>query len=226
MTGHGTSTSEHWRIDREATLLAAEIAASWQIRLTGLAHEWSVDANEGRRLLSALCTDADATALIAGGLTDAVWRELSHPPADPVARRRLIDDVAFAVGASTEIVRGSEVNGAEADDAFVDSLVHLPLRVPLGVGWAASTALGIGADAAGEALSQADETSRRAALAEVAQRDLLAAVAVAALWRAAVESGRATADSRELPRDLELELQHGHDSMSNQAGRGDAFGNQ
>jgi len=223
VTGHGTSTAEHWRIDHEATLLAAEVAAAWQIRLTGLAHEWGIDASEGRDLLAALSADAGAASVIAGGLVDAVWRELSRPPADPVARRRLVDNVAFAVGASTEILRASEVDRAESDDAFIDAMVHLPLRIPLGIGWGASTVLGLGADAASTALSHVDEATRRAALGEVAHRDLLAAVAVAALWKAAVEDGRASADSREIPHDLDLELQHARDSMSNQAGRGDAF---
>lgn len=201
--------------------MAARVVAPWQLHIMGVGDAgWSPDA--GAHRLHQIAETQTGSHTLLRGLPGAVHRTLSQLPHDAEARLEVIDAVARSVGASLEIHRMSEIDrarhGANIDTwgTIIGTLADdgpfpVSLLVDAGAGWIRGY------------FDARDERIRVATIQSLSYREFVAAIAVVAVWTAAVS--RSTGSGRDTTgavnsRDLEIELRHTYDSIDNAAGRG------
>lgn len=203
--------------------LLGELAAPWILHFTGLANQWNGDARTGRDLLERIADHDRAAAHLRDGLIPAIERAFDHLPAGHQRRMERIDQIAFAVGVGTEILRRAEIDGAQDSASTRAAILSLPEHLPLGLSWPAGLALGVATSLVAGKLDDVDEVRNDATREARRDRERLAEVAAVAARRAAIDDHLISPDSGFVPADVRVEIQHAADSVSNAADRGEEF---
>lgn len=222
------------RRERELKVLCARLVAPWQLEFTRPDSPWSWSMSNGAHRLHQISEIESAADALLEGLSGAVLRTLTDLPNDSSDRLRRIDAVAQAVGTSLEVRRMSEETRARSASEF-DALRTLVGALSMDGPWPISLLVDAGADWLGGYLDTSDEQVRRATLESLAQRQILATVAVVAVWSSAVTRSRSTSRKKtsthalaenelvghvKITEELEAELRHTYQSFDNAAGRG------
>lgn len=211
--------------ERHLRLMVARLVAPWQSYFTGLAREWGWSPVEGARRLHQIARLDSASEELERGLAPSVFRLLSDLPANDSERSRLIDDVALSIGAALEIGQLATIDrgGTQRPDlqAAHTILSGISTRTP----WPLSLALDAGSAWLNDYFDSTDDIVRRAILHSVTSRELLAAVAMAAVWtsyqRRSQRSSRYTRlDDDVVERAVVDEMRSTYQAISNAATRG------
>lgn len=203
--------------------LLGQMAAPWVLHFTGLASRWRGDPESGRDLLHRIAEHAAAAVRLRDGLVPAIENAFRDMPTGHGERMTRIDEIAFAVGAGTEILRRVEVDEAHHAASTRSALLSIPGHLPLGLSWPAGLALGAATSVVAGRLDSRHDVEERSARTEHDDRERLARVAETSARRAAIEDGLMNADATHVPADVRVQIQHAADAISNAADRGDAF---
>ena len=212
----------HRRRDELRALLGA-MAAPWQLHFTGLCDLWGGDREEGLLLLRRIAADRRAAEELALGLEGALIRAFATLPDTHDERMQHIDDVAFAIGVSTEVLRGAAVDRARSESARTTRILSIPTKLPLGLPWPASLGLSSTIGVVASNMDHTDDAADNAEREEARQREQLARLAGELTWKSAVDDGLVVLDGRAIPVEVQLEVQHAIDSIANATGRGDSW---
>ena len=200
--------------------LLGEVVAPWQLQFTGLAHEWRWSAETGIHYLKKIAEVENAAASVSQGLGPALYRNLSDLPDDSSDRLQRINSIAFAVGASTELLRNSKVRQADMDSDHLSTLLTIPTLLSLKLPWPSSLVINKAHSLVAGQLDTTSETEISSSLEMLQQRSALASVAYMAVFNAAITSGRLESVDDDPSAELRLELQHTVDSIDNSTTRG------
>jgi hypothetical protein len=223
MSGARLDVTSLERRRAELRELLGMMAAPWVLHFTGLSARWRGDPESGRDLLLRIA-DHDAAAVhLRNGLTPAIQSAFSDMPPGHAQRMTRIDEIAFAVGASTEILRRVDVDEAHDAASTRSALLSIPGHLPLGLSWPAGLALGATTSIVAGRLDTRHDIEERSARTEHDDRERLARVAETSARRAAIEDGLMNPDATHVPADVRMQIQHAADAISNAADRGDAF---
>jgi len=203
--------------------LLGMMAAPWVLHFTGLASRWRGNPESGRDLLHRIADHDAAAVQVRDGLVPAIEDAFRDMPSGHDKRMIRIDEIAFAVGASTEILRRVDVDGARRAASTRSALLSIPGHLPLGLSWPAGLALGAATSVVAGRLDTRHDIEDRSARTEHDDRERLARVAENSARRAAIEDGLMSADTTHVPADVRVQIQHAADAISNAADRGDAF---
>ena len=214
---------EQKRIHREIRKILGEVIAPWQLHFTGLASEWKWSADDGVGYLKKISESKEAASSLSSGLGSALYRNLSDLPLDDSERLQRIQFIAFAVGASTEILRGAKVRQAQLDSDHLAALLAIPTMLPLKAPWPTSLVLGKITSGLIQQLDTTNDRKVSSAIEQIQQHQALAAIGYMAVFNSALTSGRLESPLDEPPVELKLELQHTVDSLDNAASRGQAL---
>ena len=214
---------EQTRIHREIRKILGEVIAPWQLHFTGLASEWKWSADDGVGYLKRISESKAAADSLSSGLGSALYRNLSELPDDDIKRLQRIEFIAFAVGASTEILRGAKVRQAQLDSDHLAALLAIPTMLPLKAPWPTSLVLGKITAGLVQQLDTTDDRKVSSAIEQIQQHQALAAIGYMAVFNSALTSGRLESPLEEPSVELKLELQHTVDSLDNAASRGQAL---
>ena len=222
-SGASLDVDELRRRRNELRALLGALAAPWQLHFTGLCDHWGGNREEGLHLLRRIAADRRAAADLTLGLEGALIRAFETMPDTHDERMRHIDDVAFAVGASTEVLRGAAVDRARSESARTTRILSIPTKLPLGVPWPASLGLSSTIGFVASSMDQTDDVADDAERAEIREREHLARLAGELTLKSAVHDGLVATDDQIIPVEVRLEVQHAVDSISSAAGRGDSW---
>lgn len=211
---------EQSRIHREIRKILGEVIAPWQLHFTGLAAEWEWSADDGVGYLKKIAESKEAASSLSSGLGSALYRNLAEIPVDDSERLLRIKLVAFAVGASTEVLRGAKVRQAQLDSDHLAALLAIPTMLPLKAPWPTSLVLGKITRGLVQRLDTTDGRKVSSAIEQIQQQQALAAIGYVAVFNSALTSGRLESPLDEPSVELKLELQHVVDSLDNAASRG------
>ncbi|MCE2763910.1 MAG: hypothetical protein LW627_05300 [Ilumatobacteraceae bacterium] len=203
--------------------LLGMMAAPWVLHFTGLASRWGGNPESGRDLLHRIADHDAAAVRVRDGLVPAIEDAFRDMPSGHDERMTRIDEIAFAVGASTEILRRVDVDAAHRAASTRSALLSIPGHLPLGLSWPAGLALGAATSVVAGRLDSRHDVEERSARTEHDDRERLARVAENSARRAAVEDGLMNADATHVPADVRVQIQHAADAVSNAADRGDEF---
>lgn len=204
--------------------LLGMMAAPWVLHFTGLASRWGGNPESGRDLLHRIADHDAAAVRVRDGLVPAIEDAFRDMPSGHDERMSRIDEIAFAVGASTEILRRVDVEGAHRAASTRSALLSIPGHLPLGLSWPASLAIGAATSVVAGRTDSRHDVEERSTRTEHDDRERLARVAANSARRAAIEDGLMNADATHVPADVRVQIQHAADAISNAADRGDAFG--
>ena len=211
---------EQKQIRQQIRDLLGEVVAPWQLQFTGLAHEWRWSAKTGIHYLKKIAEAENAAAAVSQGLGPALYRNLSDLPDDSSDRLHRINSIAFAVGASTELLRNSKVQQADMDSDHLSTLLTIPTLLSLKLPWPSSLVINKAHSLVAGQLDTTSETEISSSLEMLQQRSALASVAYMAVFNAAITSGRLESVDDDPSAELRLELQHTVDSIDNSTTRG------
>lgn len=211
---------EQKQIRQQIRDLLGEVVAPWQLQFTGLAHEWRWSAKTGIHYLKKIAEAENAAAAVSQGLGPALYRNLSDLPDDSSDRLHRINSIAFAVGASTELLRNSKVQQADMDSDHLSTLLTIPTLLSLKLPWPSSLVINKAHSLVAGQLDTTSETEISSSLEMLQQRSALASVAYMAVFNAAITSGRLENVNDDPSAELRLELQHTVDSIDNSTTRG------
>ena len=211
---------EQKQIRQQIRNLLGEVVAPWQLQFTGLAHEWRWSAKTGIHYLKKIAEAENAAAAVSQGLGPALYRNLSDLPDDSSDRLHRINSIAFAVGASTELLRNSKVRQADMDSDHLSTLLTIPTLLSLKLPWPSSLVINKAHSLVAGQLDTTSETEISSSLEMLQQRSALASVAYMAVFNAAITSGRLESVDDDPSAELRLELQHTVDSIDNSTTRG------
>ena len=211
---------EQKQIRQQIRDLLGEVVAPWQLQFTGLAHEWRWSAKTGIHYLKKIAEAENAAAAVSQGLGPALYRNLSDLPDDSSDRLHRINSIAFAVGASTELLRNSKVRQADMDSDHLSTLLTIPTLLSLKLPWPSSLVINKAHSLVAGQLDTTSETEISSSLEMLQQRSALASVAYMAVFNAAITSGRLESVDDDPSAELRLELQHTVDSIDNSTTRG------
>ena len=211
---------EQKQIRQQIRDLLGEVVAPWQLQFTGLAHEWRWSAETGIHYLKKIAEAENAAAAVSQGLGPALYRNLSDLPDDSSDRLHRINSIAFAVGASTELLRNSKVRQADMDSDHLSTLLTIPTLLSLKLPWPSSLVINKAHSLVAGQLDTTSETEISSSLEMLQQRSALASVAYMAVFNAAITSGRLESVDDDPSAELRLELQHTVDSIDNSTTRG------
>jgi hypothetical protein len=203
--------------------LLGMMAAPWVLHFTGLASRWHGNPESGRNLLHRIAEHDAAAARVRDGLEPAIENAFRDLPSGHDERMTRIDEIAFAVGASTETLRRVHVDEAHDAASTRAALLSIPGHLPLGLSWPAGLALGATTSIVAGRLDTRHAVEQRSARTEHDDRERLARVAATSARRAAIEDGLMNPDATHVPADVRVQIQHAADAISNAADRGDAF---
>jgi hypothetical protein len=211
---------EQKRIQCEIRKILGEVIAPWQLHFTGLASEWKWSADDGVGYLKKISKSKEAASSLSLGLGSALYRNLSELPVDDSERLQRIEFIAFAVGASTEILQGAKVRQAQLDSDHLAALLAIPTMLPIKAPWPTSLVLGKITTGLVQQLDTTDDRKVSSATEQAQQHQALAAIGYIAVFNSALTSGRLESPLEEPSTELKLELQHTVDSLDNAASRG------
>jgi hypothetical protein len=203
--------------------LLGEIVAPWQLQFTGLASEWSWSAETGIHYLKKIADAENAAMAISQGLGSALYRNLSNLPEDSSDRLHRIDSIAFAVGASTELLRNAKVRQADMDSDHLSTLLTIPTLLPLKLPWPASLLMGKSKSHVVDLFDKTPEVRITSAMQMLQHRSALASIAFMAVFNSALTAGRIDQPNDRPSPDVQLELQHTVDLIDNPTARGQAL---
>lgn len=210
------------RRDELRELLGA-MAAPWVLHFTGLAGTWGGDATSGSQLLRRIADVESAATHLRDGLGPALERAFHDLPPTHEQRMTRIDEIAFGVGATTEVLRRARVAEAEESAANRSAILSVPGQLPLGMSWSTGLMIGVATSVLSHRLDDTREVADRSARLEHSDREELAALAEHQAELAAVEDGLMDPDAIVVPAEVRLQMQHARDSIANAAERGDVF---
>jgi hypothetical protein len=200
--------------------LLGEVVAPWQLQFTGLASEWSWSAETGIHYLKKIADAENAAMAISQGLGSALYRNLSDLPDDSSDRLHRIDSIAFAVGASTELLRNAKVRQADMDSDHLSTLLTIPALLPLKLPWPTSLLIGKSKSFVVNLFDKTPEVRVTSAMQMLQHRSTLASIAYMAVFNSALTSGRIDQVNDRPSPDVQLELQHTVDLIDNPTARG------
>ena len=203
--------------------LLGMMAAPWVLHFTGLSTSWNGEPGSGRDLLARIAHHDEAAMHLRTALGPSIERAFRDLPSDHLTRMERIDHIAFAVGASTEILRNVDVEHARQETSTREAVLSIPGHLPLGLSWPAGLALGAATSMIAGRLDDTHDVEERSIRAEYDDRERLADIAQRSALRAAIEDGLMSPDGSSIPADVRVQVQHAHDAISNAADRGDAF---
>jgi hypothetical protein len=200
--------------------LLGEVVAPWQLQFTGLAHEWRWSAETGIHYLKKIAEVENAAASVSQGLGPALYRNLSDLPDDSSDRLQRINSIAFAVGASTELLRNSKVRQADMDSDHLSTLLTIPTLLSLKLPWPTSLLIGKSNSYVVNLLDRTPEVRVTSAMHMLQHRSALASIAFMAVFNSALTSGRMNESNVQPSPGVQLELQHTVDMIDNPTARG------
>ena len=200
--------------------LLGEVVAPWQLQFTGLAHEWRWSAETGIHYLKKIAEVENAAASVSQGLAPALYRNLSDLPDDSSDRLQRINSIAFAVGASTELLRNSKVRQADMDSDHLSTLLTIPTLLSLKLPWPTSLLIGKSNSYVVNLLDRTPEVRVTSAMHMLQHRSALASIAFMAVFNSALTSGRMNESNVQPSPDVQLELQHAVDMIDNPTAHG------
>jgi len=200
--------------------LLGEVVAPWQLQFTGLAHEWRWSAETGIHYLKKIAEVENAAASVSQGLGPALYRNLSDLPDDSSDRLQRINSIAFAVGASTELLRNSKVRQADMDSDHLSTLLTIPTLLSLKLPWPTSLLIGKSNSYVVNLLDRTPEVRVTSAMHMLQHRSALASIAFMAVFNSALTSGRMNESNVQPSPDVQLELQHTVDMIDNPTAHG------
>lgn len=203
--------------------MLGSMAEPWILYFTGLSARWNGDPVAGRDRLRQIADHDAAARRLRTALGPAIERDFRDLPLEHEARMTRIDQIAFAVGASIEILRDVDVERARRETATRAALLSIPTHLPLGLSWPAGKALEAVTTTLAGRMDTRQDVAERSARTEHHDRERLARVAETSARRAAVEDGLMDPDSAHVPADVRVQIQHAADAISNAADLGDAF---
>lgn len=227
IAGGSIDPVERARRNLEIREIAARIVAPWQLHLSRPDSPWSWSGTEGVRRLHQLSNLESASDTLVRGLADALRRSLSVLPEDPFLRLQQIDAVASAVGASLEVRLMSEVDRARAT-SDLDTLRQVLGTLALDGPWPISMIVDAGAHWVGDYFDTSDTRVREATLENLLHREVLASIAVLAVFSSSIRRPRRpnshTPDVHPpSPAQLSTELRHTYQSIDNAAAHGQSL---
>ena len=211
---------EQKQIRQQIRDLLGEVVAPWQLQFTGLAHEWRWSAKTGIHYLKKIAEAENAAAAVSQGLGLALYRNLSDLPDDSSDRLHRINSIAFAVGASTELLRNSKVRQADMDSDHLSTLLTIPTLLSLKLPWPTSLLIGKSNSYVVNLLDRTPEVRVTSAMHMLQHRSALASIAFMAVFNSALTSGRMNESNVQPSPDVQLELQHTVDMIDNPTARG------
>ena len=225
---HGIAPSwldihEQSRIHHEIQTILGEVIAPWQLQFTGLTADWKWSADEGISYLKKVAESEVAAASLSQGLGSALFRNISELPDDRRLRQERIDSIAFAVAASTEVLRNAKVHQAQMDTDHLATMLAIPTMLPLKLPWPSSLMIGQVTSGLVQRIDTTEDVNVSSAIEQIHHHEALAAIGLMGVWQAAITSGRLEDPLDEPPPDLQLEMQHTLDVLDNPGMRGQAF---
>ena len=209
---------------RQIRDLLGEVVAPWQLQFTGLASEWRWSAETGIHYLKKITDAENAAMAISQGLGSALYRNLSDLPDDSSDRLHRIDSIAYAVGASTELLRDAKVRQADMDSDHLSTMLTIPTLLALKLPWPTPLLIGKSKSDVVNLLDKTPEVRNTSAMQMLQHRSALASIAFMAVFNSALTSGRINESNVQpndhLSPDVQLELQHTVDLIDNSTTRG------
>lgn len=158
------------------------IVAPWQLHFTGLADRWGWTPTEGGAVLRAILDDPRAADAVTAGLPRAVEVALGNLPSNESERGSLVEQLAFGIGASGELLGRADVEESYAAAGILHDLVNL---VGFGLPLTRSEQMVVGlAESAISRRLRDPDTRRRAADDETRRRTAVAVHAASVYARA------------------------------------------
>jgi hypothetical protein len=215
---------ERRRIEQSAIDMLGEIIAPWQFSFSGRASDWNWTSSTGITWLQKVATSPVAAADLARGLGPSVVRTLTHLPTSPIDRQHHIDDVAFSIGVSLEVLHRAGITQAGRDIATWKSFDELVDLSPVNAPWPFSILVERGATWLDDRLLTDQESlteKRRRQRQTLSGQQVLAGLAVLTVWRSQLKQPLAlrTAPTQS-PIAKRQELQYTYDAIDSPSARG------
>lgn len=210
---------ERRRIERAAKDMLGEILAPWQFHFSGRTRHWSWSTSTGIEWLRRVAASPTAAAELARGLGPSVVRGLSHLPPSSTDRYRHIDDIAFSIGVSLEILHEAGIDHAGRDHFTWTSFDELVDLAPVNAPWPLSTLISRSASWLDEQMSSSamsDAVRRNLQRNTLTGQQVMAGLAVLTVWRSHWKYARPTTS----PAAIQMELRHTYDAIDSPSARG------
>jgi hypothetical protein len=215
---------ERRRIEQSAIDMLGEIIAPWQFSFAGQASDWSWTSSAGITWLQKVASSPIAAADLARGLGPSVIRTLSHLPPSPADRRQHIDDVAFSIGVSLEVLHQAGITHAGRDIATWKSFDEFVDLAPVNTPWPFSILVKRGATWLDDRLLTDQESLSEGRMRQrntLSGQQVLAGLAVLTVWRSQWKQAFAMrAAPIQSPTAKHQELQHIYDAIDSPSARG------
>ena len=215
---------ERRRIEQSAIDMLGEIIAPWQFSFAGQASDWSWTSSAGITWLQKVAASPIAAADLARGLGPSVIRTLSHLPPSPADRRQHIDDVAFSIGVSLEVLHQAGITHAGRDIATWKSFDEFVDLSPVNAPWPFSILVERGATWLDDRLLTDQESLSEKRMRQrntLSGQQVLAGLAVLTVWRSQWKQAFAMrASPMQSPTAKHQELQHTYDAIDSPSARG------
>lgn len=226
LAGGSVDVAERSRRERALRELVARVSAPWQLHFV-VAEDWEWTPAHGVLRLHQLAHLESAADELLEALPAALLRSMKTLPEDSSERLQRIDSIAHAVGAALEVRRMSEIRRADVDSG-IETLHQILSTLSIDGPWPISVLVDAGARWIGDYFDTTESQVRTATLDSLAQREVLASIAVVAVWNAArTRTERRPADPNlspsEVPFGLPAELRATYQAIDNAAGKGQAL---